>query len=310
MAEHTDPFPASALADNRSGRLSAEQRPRFQNMVRERRGGARRLAVPVGAIAVLLLVLSGPEATSAKRHLAGLGFAAAAAAILIAPAFDPLAADVRDGRVAVVDGAIAKRRVQSRRPSGARYYLDIAGRHLLTYPAASDAAPDAGYVRAYFLPRTHHLVNLERLANPALPSDPDAVRDLFRGMGRALASHDSVAFAEARAKAASLTEAVRESMVQESAPPAGSAGRGLAREALVGRWINPLVTVTLRQDGTATVAMIAGARRDGHWAIDAEGRLLTDATGKMEPTSAWLDDDGLTIQLEGRRLKFTRASGG
>jgi hypothetical protein len=36
--------------------------------------------------------------------------------------------------------------------------------------------------------------------------------------------------------------------------------------------------------------------------------LLTDVTGAMEPTDAALDDGRLTIQLEGRRLTFTRAA--
>lgn len=54
---------------------------------------------------------------------------------------------------------------------------------------------------------------------------------------------------------------------------------------------------------------MAGTRQDGHWSIDAQGRLLTSATGRMEPTDASLDGDRLTIQLEGRRLTFTRAAG-
>jgi hypothetical protein len=62
-----------------------------------------------------------------------------------AQAFDPLAADVRDKRVEIVLGAIAKRRVQSMAQRGAtRYYLTIGGRQLQTSQSAYDAAPDAG----------------------------------------------------------------------------------------------------------------------------------------------------------------------
>ena len=67
-----------------------------------------------------------------------------------------------------------------------RYYLNIAGRQLRTYLSAYDAAPDAGYVRAYYLPRTRRLVNLERLPNPPLPAGPEEARDMLGRIARAL----------------------------------------------------------------------------------------------------------------------------
>jgi len=51
-----------------------------------------------------------------------------------------------------------------------------------------------------------------------------------------------------------------------------------------------------------------GATRTGHWSIDAHGRLMTDVTGTMAPTDAALDDGRLTIEVDGRRLTFTRAA--
>jgi len=310
MSERTEVFPVEALADNRSGFLTGDQARRFQRTVSGRRKSTRGLAMPVGAIGALLLVLSGPATTEAKRHLAGWGFIAAAVAILIAPSFDPLAADARDGRVDTVEGAIGKRRVQSGSAMGStRYYLNIGGRQLRAYRSAFDAAPDAGYVRAYYLPRTRRLVNLERLPNPPLPSGPDEARDMFGRMARAFFSRDRDALAEARARAAGLMDAVQESIVEPSDAASGGVAGRLARGALVGRWAHPLVTVTLASNGTATVTTIAGTSRTGHWSVDAQGRLLTDATGKMEVTDAALDDDRLTIQLEGQRLTFTRARG-
>jgi hypothetical protein len=188
-----------------------------------------------------------------------------------------------------------------------RYYLNIAGRQLRTYLSAYDAAPDAGYVRAYYLPRTRRLVNLERLPNPPLPSGPDEARDMLGRIARALVSRDPVAAAEARASAAGLIDAGH-SIIEPSDSPSGPAAGALVRRALVGRWTHPLVTITLAEDGMATVTTIAGANQAGHWSVDSQGRLLTDATGTMEPTDAALDGDRLTIQLEGRRLTFTRAA--
>jgi len=310
MPDRTELFPADALAENRSGRLTDDQARRFQRMVSGRRTSTRSLAVPVGAIGALLLVLSGPAATAGKRHLAGWGFVAAAAVILAAPAFDPLAADAREGRVETVQGAVGKRRVQSiARTGSTRYYLKIGGRQLQTYLSAYDAAPDAGYVRAYYLPRTQRLVNLERLPNPPLPSDANEVRDMFGQIARAFLSRDPEAFAEARANAAGLIDAAQESIIEPSDAPSGRIATRLVRGALVGKWTHPLVNVTLAKDGTATVTTIAGTSQAGHWSVDAQGRLLTDVTGQMDVTDAALDGDHLTIQLEGQRLTFTRAAG-
>ena len=300
MADHAEPFHAEALAENRSGHLTGDQAIRFQRMASGRRNSTRGLAVPVGAIGALLLTLSGPAA--------GLGFVAAAAVILVAPAFDPLAADVREGRVETVQGAVGKRRTQSKGPAGGttRYYLNIAGRQLQTYLSAYEAAPDAGYVRAYYLPRTRRLVNLERLPNPPLPPDSGEARDMFGRIVRGLVTHDQAVIA--RANAGGLMDAAQE-FVEPSAAPRGPVAGGLVREALVGRWTHPFVTVTLAEDGTATVTTIAASTQAGHWSVDGHGRLLTDATGTMEPMDAALDDGRLTIQLEGRHLTLTRAAG-
>jgi hypothetical protein len=309
MSDRAGPFPAEGLDENRSGHLTPDQALRFERMVAGRRKSAWGLAVPVGAIGALLLILSGPASTVLKRHLTGWGFVAAAAVILAAPAFDPLAADVRKRRVETVEGAVGKRRVQSQSNRGwTRYYLTIAGRQLRTSVSVYDTAPDAGYVRAYYLPRTQRLVNFERLPNPPLPSSPDEARGMFGRMARAFVSGDRGAFADARASAAGLIDAVQDAIAEPSDMPGGRIGGRLVREAIVGTWTHPLVTVTLADDGTATVTTILGARQAGHWSIDAQGRLLTDATGTMEPTDAALEGDRLTIQLEGRRVTLTRAA--
>ena len=62
----------------------------------------------------------------------------------------------------------------------------------------------------------------------------------------------------------------------------------------------------LADDGRATVTTMAGSSEAGHWSVDGHRRLLTDVTGTMEPIDAVLDGGRLTIQLEGRRLTFTR----
>ena len=309
MTDRVEPFSAETLPENRAGRLTSDQAQRFQRMVAGRRQSTRGLALPFGAIAALLLIMSGPPETAVTRHLAGWLFVVATAGILVAPAFDPLAADVRKGRVEVVEGASGKRRVQSYgHTRGTRYYLIIGDRQLRTFQSAYDAAPDGGYVRAYYLSRTRKLVNLERLPNPPLPADPGQARDMFGRMARAFVTGDRAGFAEARADAAGLIDAVQDAMVEHSDRPPERVGEGLVRETLVGKWTHALATLTLAADGTATVTTILGATKRGHWSIDGHGRLLTDATGAMRPTDAALEGGRLTIQLEGQRLTFNRAT--
>jgi len=309
MPDRAEPFPAETLPENRAGRLSSDQARRFERMVAGRRQSTRGLAVPVGAIGALLLIMTGAPANAVTRLRTGWGFVVAAAVILAAPAFDPLAADLRDGRVEAVEGAIGKRRVQlTTATGGSRYYLTVAGRQLRTFHSAYDAAPDAGYVRAFYLPRTRRLVSLERLPNPPLPANPDEARTMFGRMARALVSRDPGAFAEARADAAGLIDAARESVVEPSQKPLEDDRGGLTREALLGRWTHPLLTLTLAPEGRATVTTIMGSTKAGHWSVDGHGRLLTDATGTMQPTDALLEAGRLTIQFDGQRLTFTRAT--
>ena len=132
---------------------------------------------------------------------------------------------------------------------------------------------------------------------------------MFGRMARAFATGDPVAFADARANAAGLLDAGQELLRESSNPASGRAAGGLVREALVGTWTHPLVTVILAETGAATVTTVLGSTQAGHWSVDGLGRLLTDVTGTMEPTDAVLEGGRLTIQLEGRRLTFTRAAG-
>jgi hypothetical protein len=310
MHEPAEPFSSESVPENRAGRLTSDQARRFQRVVDGRRRGTRGLAVPVAAIGALLLILSGPAANASTRHLAGLVFVAEAGVILAAPAFDPFAADVREGRVESIEGPIGKTRRQSATASArTRYYLNVGGRQLRTYKSDYDAAPDGGYVRAYYLPRMRRLVNLERLPNPAVPTNPGQARDMFGRMARAFATGDRAGFAEARADAAGLIDAIQAATIDSPAMPPQDVTEGLAREALVGKWTHPLATVTFAADGTATVTTILGATQRGHWSIDHRGRLLTDVTGAMAPMDAALEAGRLTIQLEQQRLTFTRATG-
>jgi hypothetical protein len=291
------PFSQDALPANRSGRLSDEQLRRWQEIARERRMGIRRAAYLPGAIGTVLLIADGPPSKAVARRLVGAASLALIPVIIVLANHDALSADVREGRVESIEGAITKRVVRGRTLS--RFYMEIGRRRLQVSRSGYDAAPDAGIVRAYYLPRSLRVVNLERLPDPALPMGPDAAQQIIAGLIGALRSRDPVAMAEARARAAALLDAIRGDV------PSGAVTR-LTADELYGSWANPLMTVTFGRDGVATLATLGGPLRTGRWAIDANGRLVTDASGQMEPIDAWLDRDHLTIAIDNDRIALTR----
>lgn len=306
------PFSRDALDTNRAGRLSDAQRDVWRRIVRERRKGSRGLAWPVGGIGVLLLVANGPASKALMRQTFGLGFLAFAAALLFVGTVwqGALATDVEEGRVKTIEGAISKRKdwVGTGRSSARRYYIDVAGLSLLTGVSAYDAAPDAGIVRVFYLPRSRRLVNLERLPDRPLPESPsDVKRQIIDKLEQGIRGHDEVAMAEARAAASALQAAVSP---QPSNPPPPD--RLAARDpdafarALEGSWTNRLLTVEFGADGRVTITLPLGAPRTGRWSVDANGKLIADFTGEAQATDAWIERDQLTISFAGEQVTLRR----
>jgi len=308
MPDQESPFSKSALPTNQSGRLTDEQSQRWARIAKGRRQSLRGVALPFAAIGALLLFFNGPAATAAARSNGAIAFLGVAAILLVAGNLEPVNADVREGRVESVEGAIMKAR-RGTQTTQARwfYYLDVGGRRLRAMSRASfDAAPDAGYVRVYFFPRSRRVVNLEQLPDPPIPIGSNAAQQVFQNFAHALLSRDRTTIAEASAGVAALKHVI------EGPPlPASSDGTPsrLRADDLYGTWTNPAMTVTFMKNGTATLkTAIADIRRDGHWSVDANGRLLTDASGSLEPLEASLNGTQLTIVIEGQRMAFTRTS--
>ena len=311
MADQNSPFSQEALPVNQSGRLSDEQAQRWGRIAKRRRQSAQGLALPFAAIGALVLIANGPPAKAVERHNTGLAFLAIAAALLVVPPFEPVNADVREGRLESVEGAIAKQTGGlTGRGAGYHYSIIVGGRRLRAPSRASfEAAPEAGYVRAYFLPRSCRIVNLEHLPDPPIPTGSGAAQEIVQNFAHALISRDRTAIAEASAHVAALKHVV------EGPPPdaTGSASdrahvSRLQSEDLYGTWTNPVLTISFMKSGIATITpAFGGARRDGHWSVDRNGRLSTDMSGTMQPIEASLDGDRLTIVFEGQRVVFTRS---
>jgi hypothetical protein len=310
MADQESPFSQDAVPVNQSGRLTDQQAQLWARIAKRRRQSVRGVAVPFAAIGAILLFANGPAAKAAARANGAVAFLGIAAILVVAANLEPVNADVREGRVESVEGAIAKRVMMLRGPGSRFYALDVGGRRLrASSRAALDAAPDAGYVRVYFFPRSRRVVNLEQLPDPPIRTGSGAAQEIFLNFAHALRSLDRTAIAEASAHVAALKHVVE-------GPPPHAAGAAsdrahssrLQADDLYGTWTNPVMTISFMKNGIATITPAFGsARRDGHWSVDGNGRLLTDASGTLEPIEASIDGDRLTIVFEGQRVAFTRS---
>jgi hypothetical protein len=309
MANQESPFSKSALPTNQSGRLTDEQSRRWTQIAKGRRRSVRGVALPFAAIGAFLLLASGSAAKAAARTNGGIAFLGIAAMLVVAASVEPVNADVREGRVESVAGAIAKRSRYQSRAMQRSYYFYVGGRRLQALSRLSyDAAPDAGYVRVYFLPRSGRVVNLEQLADPPIPTGSGAAQEIVQDYARALGSLDRTKIAEASARVMALKHVVEGPPAHTTAD--GSHGSvGLNADDLYGTWTNPMMTVAFSKNGLVTLTTaIGGIRREGRWSIDASGRLLTDATGALAPMEASLNGRQLTVTMEGQQVTFTRSS--
>ena len=310
MPDQESPFSRSALPTNQGGRLSEEQSQRWRRIAKGRRQSVRGVAYVFAAMGAFLLLANGPAAKAAARLNGGMAFLGIAATLVVAASLEPVNADVREGRVESVEGAISKSsRRASKRPGSRLYLLHVGGRRLQALSRASyDAAPDAGYVRVYFFPRSKRVVNLEQLEDPAVPTGSGAAQEIVQNFAHALLSRDRTTIAEASAHMVALKHVI------EGPPPTSADGTArssslLRAEDLCGTWTNPVMTISFMKNGTASMTMaFGGTRRDGHWSIDTNGKLLTDATGNPEPLDVSLSGNQMTIAIEGQRMAFTRMS--
>jgi len=310
MPNEESPFSEAAFSTNQSGRLTDEQSQLWARIARGRRQSVRGVALPFVAIAVILLFVNGPGASAAARANGAIAFLGIAALLFVGVSFEPVNADVREGRVESVEGAISRTR-RSIGTGGARHfvhYFDIGGRRLRATKWASDAAPAGGYVRVYFLPRSRRVVNLEQLPDPAIPTGSGAAQEIMQDYARAVGSLDRTKIAEANARIMALKHVVEGPPPQATTDGSRESSR-LRADDLYGTWTNPMMTVAFSKNGIATLTTaIGGMRREGHWSVDANGRLMTDATGTLEPMAASLEGRRLTITIEGQRIMFTRSA--
>jgi hypothetical protein len=303
------PFPADALDANRQGRLTDAQRKTWRGVDR-RWGGTVILMALVFAIAGVFLLagIGNAPVSGSLRMLAGAACLVGAAVLAYVSVLGggQLTRDLRDGRVEAAEGAISRERgVQGSAGDPGHAYLHVDGRRLVCTRTIYDAAPEAGIVRVYFLPRSRRVVNLERLPDRPLPEGAfENPSEVVGQVARELGSHDRERQAEAMATMAAMKDAVAG---PGSPPPAGQADTRPLAEAIVGAWHGPLMNVTFAADGTATAAMATGMHLAGRWSVAGDGKLHLTGMGEDMVTEASVAGDALSLVMDGERMAFRRA---
>jgi hypothetical protein len=305
-----NPFPPEALEANRRGELSEAQRRGFGALSGSQRRSALSSAAFLFAGALVVVFFASPTASPLLRTLVPLLCLAIAAFLVVRSLTggDALTRDLSESQVQSVEGAIGKRRGGGGGRTVTVYFLDVGDTSFKVTTGPYQAAPEAGIVRLYFLPRSRKVVNLERLPNAAPPGEisPRGLESL----GEALRSPSRRERNEAHAGIASVGDVLKASFApaQAAAPPAQARDPRPLGKAIVGTWSNVLMKVTFSADGRVTTHMM-GRERTGHWSVDATGRLRADITGREETADAWVAGDQLTITAEAGGLTFTRDSG-
>jgi hypothetical protein len=311
-ADDADVFHPDDIEANRRGELTDRQRKDFGALSGDRRRSAISSAAFLAAGALVVVVFASPTASPLLRRLVP-AIALVLAVVLVLRSLagsDPLTRDVKDGRVESIEGAVGKRRLSQSEPRGRTYFLDVGDASFMVASGTYEAAPDAGFVRVYFLPRSRRVVNLERLADRTPPGGEVTLPGILGSLRASFLSPGRREANDARAGLAGLGHRLEAAFAESATPPAEQDRdpRPLG-EAILGTWTNPMMTVTFSGDGrvSATVRLL-GTRREGHWSVHGGDRLRADITGQMATAEAWVAGNRLTIAAEGGGLTFTRES--
>jgi hypothetical protein len=309
------PFPADALAANQAGRLTDAQRSLYAADDRSFRKTELYVAIGAAVIAVLLLTSSGSASSSLFKPVAIVVCVALAIVLVVRATLvrDALASDLAAGSVVSMDGAILKRVVQSSgRSAESSHYLIVAGKQFKVGPHFYAGAPEAGYVRAYYLPKSSTLVNLEQLPDKPLPAgmadDPSSIAKLALDE---LKTRDPNARAEVRAEMAVLKKSYEQDDASTAVPAApgtsAQTGQPPLAEAIVGKWRSGPIEITVDSDGTLSTVLPGGQAMTGRWSVDSSGLLHADVAGQDIAGQAWIEGSTLTVKDGAEGRVFHRA---
>jgi len=313
MATDSGPFPQSALDANRAGQLSDVQRRWLRADARGVRKSELTVALFSAAFGIFLFFAVKPGTSGLVK--VGIPIACLALAVFLVlraiTGGDRLTRDLRKPRVESVEGGISKHAVtsDSHGHSSTTYYLSVAGQRFKVWGAAYHAAPDAGFVRLYYLPISRHVVNLENLPDRSLP-EGTTPQTMVQEFSQAVRSHDRAHLDEVRAEMAGTEHALQAAMSGDTTPPPEESRdqRPLA-EAIQGTWSGGPITAVIGGDGTFTVTILGANQQSGTWSVGDDGKLMVDLGGRGGSTEAWIANDQLTVSLGDRAFTLRRVAG-
>ncbi len=171
-----------------------------------------------------------------------------------------------------------------------------------------DSAPSDGMVRLFYLPHSRWAVNFELLPDASPPDRrlDDRVRQNLLDLQAARKAHDAIGEAEARAEMAAIRRQAAGDPPEHRPGAAGRLEPAALREAAIGNWTSPLLSISIRDDGTLTATLASGPASSGRWSVDAAGRVVTDVLGAAQVIDASIAGDVLTLVLNGRTLNLRR----
>jgi len=294
MAEEI--FPASALAENRQRRLTPEQVKALQAdaKVSKQSGGTAGLWLLLVGALLLGGTIAGRVPGSKLQSLAvGAAIAGIGVFLLISQGRTRgvVASEIVSGSTILdtIEGPI-RREQYDRQPAAdllgsgrnirgdARYhfYLHIGGRRFDVGRPAYEAAPHDGVVRAYVLPDSDRLVNLERIGDaPPTPIAAQAQERMKQLFG----------------------STTPEQLASMSA--AGPQSAAALRQVLIGRWHSQGLGLSMefRADGT-----VAAGDETKRWEALDGSRIRMDG---QEQRIA-VQGDAFVLVTQGPALRFTR----
>jgi uncharacterized membrane protein len=316
MTQTPDTFSAADIEANRAGRLTDNQRRFLRSGARSFSRSMLTGAVLAAAIGVLLATATGPSPNAAERPLAAAAFfAGAVVCLLLALRPNPEAGDASAGQVDPVEGAIGKtsRTSSGRGSSVTTYYLEIGEKRYSVPGDLYRAAPETGWLRIYVTPRSHKVVNFERLPDKVVPdvatATPAALLGEFKS---AFLSRDQQTRNETRAEMGAMAQAMQAQMgishAAATPPPAADRDPRPLGQAILGTWQMGPMSMTFMPDGTMVATFMGGKQRQGHWSVGSDGKLHADATGSGGAADAWIAGDTLTVSQDGESAAFHRAA--
>jgi hypothetical protein len=311
-----DSYSPADIEANRTGRLTDNQRRSLKADARSFNRSMLTGALLAAVIGVLVGISNGPTQTAWERPAATAAlFAGALVFLLLALRPNSEVADASDGKVETVEGAVGKSHYSTRGKNSTitTYFLEIGEKRYEVGSAEYAAAPDAGWVRLYLTPRTHRVMNLERLPDKVVPdvaaANPAALLGQF---GKAIFSRDQQTRNETRAEMEAMGNALKAQMnvsdTPATPPPAGARDPRPLAQAILGKWQMGPMSMTFMPDGTMVATFMGGQQRQGRWSIGPDGKLHADATGSSGAADAWIAGDTLTISQAGGAAAFRRAA--